>query len=188
MISIKADDVLRRIEKNVWRRWYPIIGPRKGRILGDFVRRNRPKRILEVGALIGYSAITMGKELGGEAEIVTIEIDDEAAEMARRNIMESGIKPEVKVIAGDALEVIPGLEGGFDMVFIDAAKNEYLDYLRLVEDKIHEGTVIIADNVGPRAYGTRDYLDYVRSSGRYESRFIPVGRDGMEVSIKLWVS
>ena len=127
----------------------------------------------------------MGNELGFDAEIVTIEIDDQEAEIARRNIEEAEIKPKVKVIAGDALEVIPSLEGEFDMVFIDAAKNEYLNYLRIVEDKIHEGSVIIADNVGPRAYTTRDYLDHVRSSGRYESRFIPVGRDGMEVSIKL---
>lgn len=185
MVSSKADDVLRRIENEVWRRWYPIIGPRKGRILADLVRQNRPKRILEVGTLIGYSAITMGKELGGDAEIVTIEIDEWEAERAQENIMEAEINPRVKVIVGDALDVIPGLEGEFDMVFIDAAKNEYLDYLRLVEDKIHEGSVIIADNVGPSAYATRNYRDYVRSSGRYESRFIPVGRDGMEVSIKL---
>lgn len=185
MVSSKADDVLRRIENEVGRRWYPIIGPRKGRILADLVRQNRPKRILEVGTLIGYSAITMGKELGGDAEIVTIEIDEWEAEMARENIKEAEIKPRVKVIVGDALDVIPRLEGEFDMVFLDAAKNEYLDYLRLLEDKIHEGSVIIADNVGPRAYATRDYIDYVRGSGRYESRFIPVGRDGMEVSIKL---
>lgn len=185
MVSSKADDVLRRIENDVRGRWYPIIGPRKGRILADLVRRNMPKRILEVGTLIGYSAITMGKELGCDAEIVTIEIDEREAEMARRNIEEAEIKPEVKVIVGDALEVIPRLEGEFDMVFIDAAKNEYLDYLRLVEDKIHGGTVIVADNVGPRSYGTRDYVDYVRGSGGYESRFIPVDGDGMEVSVKL---
>jgi len=185
VVSSKADDVLRRIENDVWRRWYPIIGPRKGRVLADLVRRNRPKRILEVGTLIGYSAITMCKELGFDAEMVTIEIDDQEAEIARRNIEEAEIKPEVKVIAGDALEIIPRLEGEFDMVFIDAAKNEYLDYLRLVEDKIHEGSLIIADNVGPRAYATGDYLGYVRRSGRYESRFVPVGGDGMEVSIKL---
>ena len=184
-MSSRADEVLRRIERDTRGRWYPIIGPRKGRILADLVRRYRPKWILEVGTLIGYSAITMGKELNGDSEIVTIEIDEREAEAARRNIKEAEIRPRVKVIVGDALEVIPRLEGPFDMVFIDAAKDEYLDYLRLIEDKIHEGTVVVADNVGPRSYWTREYLDYVRGSGRYESRFIPVGRDGMEVSIKL---
>ena len=185
MVSRKAGDVLRRIESGVWRRWYPIIGPRKGRILADLVRQNRPNRILEVGTLIGYSAITMGKELDSDAEIVTIEIDEWEADAARENIKEAEIKPRVKVIVGDALDVIPELEGEFDMVFLDATKYEYLDYLRLVEDKIRKGSVIIADNVGPRAYATRDYIDYVRGSERYKSRFISVGRDGMEVSIKL---
>ena len=57
MVSSKADDVLRRIENDVWRRWYPIVGPRKGRILADLVRQNRPKRILEVGTLIGIQRL-----------------------------------------------------------------------------------------------------------------------------------
>ncbi|RLI10606.1 hypothetical protein DRO42_00740 [Candidatus Bathyarchaeota archaeon] len=184
-MASKADEVLRRIERDARDRWCPIIGPRKGRILADLVRQNKPKRILEIGTLIGYSAITMGKELNGNSEIVTIEIDEREAEMARRNIEEAELKPEVKVIVGDALEVIPQLEGIFDMVFIDAAKDEYLEYLRLVEGKIREGAVVVADNVGPHVYMTRDYLDYVMDSDRYASRFIPVGRDGIAVSVRL---
>lgn len=181
----KAEEVLRRIERDSWGRWYPIIGPRKGKLLGEIVRQYKPKRILEVGTLIGYSAIVMGKELDGEGEIITIEIDAWEAERARENIREAELKPRVRVIVGDALEVLPTLQGEFDMVFLDAAKHEYLDYLKLVEDKIRKGSVIVADNVGQRGYWMRDYVEYVRDSGKYQSKNISFGRDGLEVSIKL---
>ena len=168
-----------------WRRWLPTIGPEKGRILVDLIRRNNPKRVLEVGTLVGYSAILMGRELGSDAEFITIEIDEDEAEEARENIAKAGIKARVEVLVGDALKVLPTLSGQFDFVFLDAEKDEYLDYLKLIEPKIHRGTVIVADNAGASAWAMRDYLNYVRNSGRYESRFIKVGWDGMEVSIKL---
>jgi predicted O-methyltransferase YrrM len=185
MASSSADEVLRRIEETAWGRYLPIIGPVRGRILTDLVRRHRPRRVLEVGTFIGYSTILMGRELDGDSEIVTIEIDRREAEEARENIRRAEIKPRVRVLIGDALRIIPGLEGGFDLVFLDAAKGQYLDYLRLVEDKLRRGGVVAADNAGFLSYSMRDYLDYVRNSGRYESRFIPGGGDGVEVSIKL---
>jgi len=168
-----------------WRRWLPTVGSEKGRILVDLIRRNQPRRVLEVGTLIGYSAILMGRELGSHSELITIEIDEDEAEEARENIAKARIKARMEVLVGDALEVLPKLNGQFDFVFLDAEKDEYLNYLRLVEDKIHKGTVIVADNAGASAWAMRDYLDYVRNSGSYESRFIRVGWDGMEISIKL---
>jgi predicted O-methyltransferase YrrM len=91
-------------------------------------------------------------------------------------------------MVGDALEIIPKLEGKFDLVFIDAEKSEYLDYLRLIEKKLHKGSVIVADNVEHAP----SYLNYVRSSGKYSSKFMPVNhphrhrhREGLEVSVKL---
>lgn len=181
----KAEEVLRRIEGKAERRYLPIIGPDRGRILVDLVRRFKPKRILEVGTFIGYSTILMGKELGAGSEIITIEIDREEAEQARENIREAAIKPTTSVMTGDALKVIPRIEGRFDMVFLDAGKSEYLDYLRLVEEKLHRGGMVVADNAGFSSYSMRNYLDYVRNSGRYESRFISTKWDGIEVSIKL---
>jgi predicted O-methyltransferase YrrM len=89
------------------------------------------------------------------------------------------------VIVGDAIKVVPKLKDEFDMVFIDAEKSEYRDYLRLVEDKLHKGSVIVADNAGIFAHEMRDYLDYVRNSGKYSSRYVPVGEDGLEVSVRL---
>jgi len=178
MVSSKADEVLRHIEEMAEREYLPIIGFEKGQILINTIHRVKPKRILEVGALVGFSTILMGKELGSDAEVVTIEIDEDEARIAEENIRKASVKPRIRVVIGNALEVIPKLDGEFDMVFLDATKNEYLDYLRLVEDKLVKGAVVIADNAGIFAYSMRDYLDYVRKSGKYMSKFISMGWDG----------
>ena len=135
--------------------------------------------------MIGYSAIVMGKELESDAEIVTVEIDKENAEAARRNIEKAGIKPKVQVIVGDASDVLPTLRGEFDLVFLDGPKTEYLKHLKMIEKRLHRGSVVVADNAGKYIHYMRDYLDYVRNSGCYKSRFIQIGEDGLEVSIKL---
>ena len=178
-------EVLKEIEGMSKREFLPIVGPEKGRVLVEIIRENKPKRVLEVGTLIGYSAILMGKELGADCTLITIEIHPDEAKMAKENIKRAEMPPIVEVLVGDAIEVIPRLQGEFDLVFIDADKREYLDYLRKVEEKLHKGSFIVADNAGIFANQMRDYLDYVRSSGKYESRYVPVGGDGLEVSVKL---
>ncbi len=180
-----VDEVLRAIEREARRKHLPIIGPEKGRILVDLIRKIKPKRILEVGTLIGYSTILMGKELESKAEIITIEIDMEEAKIALENIRKAGIKPRVRVLVGNALKIIPVLDGEFDFILLDATKSEYLNYLKLVEDKLHKGSVVIADNAVIFRHSMRNYLDYVRNSGKYESRLIQVDDDGMEVSVKV---
>lgn len=89
------------------------------------------------------------------------------------------------MITGNALQVIPKLKEIFDFVFIDAEKTEYLDYLRLVEDKLHKGSVIVADNAGIFAERMSNFLDYVRASGKYRSKYVPVSEDGLEIALKL---
>ncbi len=184
MLSSNASRVLRRIERTAERHFLPIIGQERGRILAELARRFKPKRVLEVGTLVGYSTILIGKELDGDAEIVTIEIDEAEAEWAKRNVRDAEINPKVRVLIGDALHVIPRLEGEFDMVFLDADKSDYLDHLGLIEAHVHKGSVVIADNAGAYAYSMRDYLDYVRKSGKYDSSLVAAGGDGVEVSIK----
>ena len=180
-----ADEVLRLIEQMSKKNFLPIIGPQKGKILTEEIRKLKPKRVLEVGTLIGYSAILMGKELDNKAEIVTIEIHRNEAELAGKNIVKANIQARVKIIAGDALPVIPTLIGQFDFAFIDAEKSEYFQYLTLAEDKLRKGAVIFADNALIFADQMSDYLDYVRNSGKYQSHFIQVGEDGVEISVKL---
>jgi len=185
MVLSKADVVLKEIEKMREKESLPIIGLRKGQVLVDVIREIKPKRVLEVGTLVGYSAILMGKELGSDAYLITIDIRAEMMKRAEENIMRAGILPTVELLVGDAKEIMLTLEGAFDLVFIDAKKEEYLDYLLLVEDKIHNGSVIVADNAGIFAEKMKDYLDYVRSSEKYSSKFVPVDEDGLEISIRL---
>ncbi len=180
-----ADEVLRLIEKASEKNFLPIIGPNKGKFLAEEVRKAKPRHVLEVGTLIGYSAILMGKELDAKAEIVTIEIHRDEAELAGKNIVRANIPPKIKIITGDALQVIPTLKGPFDFAFIDAEKSEYFQYLKLSEDKLKKGAVVFADNAGVFADQMGDYLDYVRKSGKYESRYTQVGGDGVEISVKL---
>ena len=77
------------------------------------------------------------------------------------------------------------MKGVFDFVLIDAEKTEYFDYLRLAEDKLRKGAVIVADNAGIFAKQMANYLDYVRTSGKYSSKYVPVGVDALEVTVKL---
>jgi predicted O-methyltransferase YrrM len=163
----------------------PIVGSERGKVLAEEVRKVKPKRILEVGTLIGYSAILIGRELDKKSRIITIENHAEEAKAAEENIRRAEISAKVQVIAGDALQVIPTLKESFDFVFIDADKTEYFDYLRLVENKLRKGSVVVADNAGVFARQMKDYLDYVRTSGKYSSRYVQVGDDGLEISVKL---
>ncbi len=180
-----ADEVLQLIEKASEKNFLPIIGPHKGKLLVEEVRKAKPRHVLEVGTLIGYSAILMGKELDDKAEIVTIEIHRDEAELAGKNIVKANIPANVKIITGDALQVIPTLKDIFDFAFIDAEKSEYFHYLKLAEGKLRKGAVVFADNAGFFAEQMGDYLEYVRNSGKFKSRYIKVGEDGVEISVKL---
>lgn len=175
----KLDEVTDNIEKLASMLGLPIIGHTTSKILLDIVNKTKPKRILEIGTLIGYSTIVIGKELGRDAEIITIEIQRDIAKMAEENIRKAELLPTVKVIVGDARKIILDLEGEFDLVFIDAEKKEYLEYLRMIENKLHKHSVVVADNAGLLAEGMKDYLEYVRSSGKYESKYIASTEDGI---------
>jgi predicted O-methyltransferase YrrM len=181
----KAEKILRKIEKKAKNEFLPILGPEKGQVLAEEVRRTKPKLALEVGTLIGYSSILMGNELDETAHIITTEIHAEEAKTAEENIRKAETPPKVEVITGDAIEIIPQLKGAFDFVFIDAKKTEYRDNLQLVENKLCKGAVIVADNAGIFAKQMSDYLKYVRSSGKYSSKYVPVGKDGLEITVKL---
>jgi predicted O-methyltransferase YrrM len=185
MTLSKADIVLKEIEAIAEKEFLPIIGPDRGQVLIKVIHKTRPRRILEIGTFIGYSTIMMAKELEANACLTTIETRAGRAKLARENIEKADVRPKIEVIVGDAVKVIPKLTGKFDMVFIDAAKEEYFDYLKLVEKKSHKGSVIVADNVGFLTDQMKEYLDYVRSSGKYKSEYTPFGEDGVEVSVKL---
>jgi predicted O-methyltransferase YrrM len=129
-----------------------------------------------------------------DGKLITIEIDKNLADIARKNIAKAGLSNKIDVISGNALEVIPTLTGyKFDLIFLDAAKSEYLQYLRLLEEKhlMKKDSVVVADNVILYENEMKDYLEYVRSSDRYKSQttettleFNKNVKDALEISLR----
>ena len=190
----RASQVLRRLEKMAEKQFIPSIGPIKGKIITGIIQKYKPRNILEIGTLYGYSAILMADTLkGADEKVVTIEIDKSIAGIARKNIADAGLADKIDVIVGNALDEIPGLNSKFDLLFLDAAKNEYLKYLELAQkNDLKRGTIVVADNVEISKNEMQDYLEYVRNSTIYESKtiettveFTPNVKDAMEVSIKV---
>jgi predicted O-methyltransferase YrrM len=183
---MNPESVLNEIESLSRSRYYPIIGPLKGGYLVEAIRSNAVKRVLELGTCIGYSAILIAKELPGDGRLVTIEIDPRYAGLAEKNIRKAGLAEKVKILVGDAARVLSALDSEFDMVFLDTAHHELLDYLKKCERMLKKGGLVFTDNVKLFARSMGDFLDYVRNSGKYNSRYIDVGHDGVEISIKLF--
>ena len=207
----KVLNVLSELEEIAEKNFLPSIGPIKGEIIEDIINKYKPKKILEIGTLHGYSAILMAnfllsmnnnnnnsyednKDNKKEIIVTCLEIDQQFANIAEKNIEKAGLSDRIEVITGDALKIIPTLKNDyiFDLVFIDAVKNHYLKYLKLVEDNglLNNKSVVIADNVLIYENEMKDYLYYVRNSGRYNSyttnttlEFTKNVKDALEVSI-----
>jgi predicted O-methyltransferase YrrM len=191
----KISSLLNQLEQIAKRKQLPSIGPVKGRIISDIIKKYRPTSILEIGTLHGYSAILMGNLLPDDTgKLITIEIDRHFANIAMKNIEKAGLSYKIKVICSNAIDVIPVLDDHkFDMVFLDAIKTQYLRYLKLTEEKnlINEGSVVVADNVILYESEMKDYLEYVRNSGNYQSQttettleFNKNVKDALEISVR----
>jgi caffeoyl-CoA O-methyltransferase len=119
----------------------------QGRILSMFSNMIKPKSILEIGTYTGYSAICLSEGLSEGGKIFTIDINEELESMVRSYFKNAGIEDKVEYKIGNALDIIPTLNNVFDLVFIDADKENYLNYYQLIFDKVPSGGFIIADNV-----------------------------------------
>ena len=200
---------LAEIEQTAKRESLPSIGPIKGKIIEEVIRKNKLKKVLEIGTLHGYSAILITNIILSEKIenenfstknslnvpiLISVEIDQKIATIARKNIESCGFSEKIKVINGDALKEIPKINSTFDMIFLDAKKTEYFKYIQLIEKHglLNKKAVIVADNVLIYENEMKDYLDYVRNSGRYFSRttqttleFTKHVKDALEVSISI---
>jgi len=189
---MKPEEVLASIEKVAPRRGLPIIGAKRGQFLDEVTEQHRPTTILEVGTLVGYSAIRMGRHLQGDGRMTCVELSYDRARTARANIELAGLSGRIEVIVGDARSVLPELKGRFDMVFLDAVKEDYLIYLKSIEGLLHPGSVVVADNAKSHAEAVAPYLEYVRNSGKYSSTYREAPPsfgsgpgDAIEVSVRL---
>jgi predicted O-methyltransferase YrrM len=189
---MKPNEVLESIERDAPQKGWPIIGPKRGEILDEVIESHRPSTILEVGTNVGYSAIRMGRHLKKGQKITCVDISEDLAKVARSNFAKAGLSDRIEVIVGDALKVLPTLDSNFDLVFLDAVKEDYLTYLKTIEHLLHKGSVVIADNVKQFSTTVKPYLDYVRGSGRYSSEYREASSnwgtdepDAAEVSVRL---
>lgn len=178
--------VLSEIEQRSKSQFLPIIGPEKAKVLIELIERHKPIRILEVGTLVGYSAIVMASWLPEHSSIVTIEKNPKFAEIAKENFKKAKLAHKIEILVSDAKEAIPKLQGKFNMLFLDAEKGEYINYLKLAEPFLLRGSVVVADNVKVFANELQNYLDYVKGGGEYNSQTQDVAGDAMEISLKIY--
>ena len=143
----ESPDVLLELERAAKERHVPIVGPLVGRFLHILARASRAKRVLEIGTAIGYSAIWFGLAVKQQkGTVTTIEIDEDTAREARRNIAKAGLQRTIEVIKGNGIQVIPKLKGMFDIIFIDDSKENYPKYLEMCIDRLNKNGLLIADN------------------------------------------
>tara|TARA_B100002019_G_scaffold62691_1_gene53739 strand:+ start:1799 stop:2563 length:765 start_codon:yes stop_codon:yes gene_type:complete len=196
LVRIKAklnhpESVLDVIDEYAYKKTFLMnIGDEKGQLLESAIIDSKAKNILELGVYLGYSTIRILKNLDNESKLTSIESNKKFADIASEHINISGLSKNHKLIIGKSNEVIPNLNEKYDFIFIDHWKELYLEDLKALEENnlIKNNAWIFADNV--ILFNLEDYLEYVRSSSKYISKFIPTKReyskshpDGVEISI-----
>lgn len=173
-----------------------IAGNYQGRVLSMLSHMNRPKRILEIGTYTGYSALCFAEGLQEGGMIHTIDHNEELESMQNLYFEKSGFRDRIKQYVGEALEIIPQIDGEFDLVYIDADKENYCNYFQMVVDRVPSGGYIIADNVlwsgkvieelDSKDEETKMLLQYnkmVTDDSRVQNVLLPV-RDGLMIARK----
>ncbi|RMF20439.1 MAG: O-methyltransferase [Bacteroidetes bacterium] len=121
--------------------------PHQGRFLQWLCEWVAPRRVLEIGTFTGYATICLARGAGPAAEVHTIEGNDEVLPIARRYFRRAGLEPRIHIHQGDAFEILPALEGSFQLIFLDAAKRDYPAFFPLLLEKLEPGGLLLADNV-----------------------------------------
>jgi caffeoyl-CoA O-methyltransferase len=166
-----------------------MVGPLEGQFLGWLVWVSGAKRVLEIGTFTGYSSISMALNLSEAGRIISLDVNEETTAVARRYADEAGVADRIDYRVGPALEALEALEGPFDFVFIDADKENYVNYYEAVLPKLAERGFIVADNVlwsgrvveeggDESTQAIKAFNEHVSSDERVESLMLTV-RDGM---------
>lgn len=193
----ERDPLLAGIERRAEELYIPILDPETAQLLRVLLKQMNPGKILEIGSAIGYSAIVMARSC--DASIVTIERDPSRAEEALANIARAGCRDRVRLLQGDAFDILPALEDRYDVVFLDAAKGQYPNFLELALPLLRDGGTLFSDNVffqglvaGPEhvrhklrtiVVRLREYNRLLAAHPQLETAFVPLG-DGLAISVK----
>jgi predicted O-methyltransferase YrrM len=157
------------------------VSPLQGRFLQLLVRISGAGRILEIGTLGGYSAVWMGQGLPADGQLISLEYDPVHASVARANVERAGLSGRIEIREGAALDLLPGLEGPFDLIFIDADKQNsaiYLDWsihlgrpgtVIVLDNAVRDGAVVREDSRDSSVIGSRAALDFLHSDQRIDS-------------------
>ena len=199
-LETENSEILEQIEREALNDGVPIIRKEMQSFLKVLLRIKKPLHILEVGTAVGFSAILMSEYVAENCKITTIENYEKRIPVARDNFKRAGKEAQITLIEGDAMEVLKGLEGSYDFVFMDAAKGQYIAYLPevlrilspegiLVSDNVlQNGEIIESRFVVERRDRTihsrmREYLYTLKHHEELETSILPLG-DGVALSIK----
>lgn len=192
----KSEGLLAEIESYAKEHEVPIAQPETIRLIENMLLFSGAKRVLEIGAAIGYSSIIMASS---GAHVTTIERDENVFEALFSNIKKAGYENQIDVHCGDALEILEGIDGEFDFIFVDAAKGQYLEFLPHCMRLLKKGGIIFSDNILYKGMVATDelyqrrkvtiikrlrkYLDTICNMPELNTVIVPVG-DGAAISYK----
>ena len=171
---------IKKIDKELYS-----VSEEDGRFLRVLIGARGAKRVLEIGAARGYSAIWMGlalRDTGGS--LVTIEFDPARAKEAKANVERAGVAGNVQVIAGDAFKEIPRVTGTFDLIFLDAWKPDYKKFFDLVFPRVDPGGVFVAHNVVNKKSEMGDFLTAINSRSDAWTSIVSPSGEGMSLTYK----
>ena len=190
-------ELLKELTKETYQK---ILQPRmlsghpQGRLLSLLSKMIRPKRILEIGTYTGYGTICLAEGLADNGKIITIDINEELIDFQNKYFERSGYRDKIIQLNGEALDVIDGLNEKFDIVFLDSDKENYIEYYKLISNKMVNGGILISDNVlwsGKVLESSKlddietntlnQFNQLIKDDKRFETIIIPI-RDGISIS------
>lgn len=190
------EEELKIVKEKALKNHIPIIMDDTLEKIEEILKEEKPKRILEIGTAVGYSATMFAKYTDEDCIIDTIEIDEERAKEAKENIEKIGVANRINIMVGNAVDILPTISQEYDIVFIDAAKGKYPVFLENAIRLIKNGGVILADNILYKGYvmsdynkhkqrtavrHLREYIQEITENEKLESEILEIG-DGLAIT------